>query len=83
MADFSFDRDRLVAGVDNLLEKLANDDSMHDDAKIDTFMIVAIIDATDEDGEEAEMPVTWCESSRPHVRVGILQSTLAANLNEY
>lgn len=83
MADFSFDRSRLVAGVDSLIEKLSSEDEWPEDAKIDTFMIVAIVDATDEDGEEEELPVTWCESSRPHVKVGILSTALAAQLNQF
>lgn len=83
MADFSIDRSRLVAGVDKLIEKLNGEDEWPDDAKIDTFMIIAIVDATDEDGDEEELPVSWCESSRPHVKVGIMQTALAQQLNEY
>jgi hypothetical protein len=75
MADFSFERERLVAGIDELLEKMQQLE-VSDDARVDNFVLVVMLADEDEEEGEIEYPITWCESSRPHVKLGILHMTV-------
>jgi hypothetical protein len=72
-----YDLERVTAIARGGLRACHDDESAPENLRLETFVIVAVMTWTDEDGDEVEGTSIWSESRKQHVKVGVLHQGLA------